>query len=57
MALNPTCSTRPINAPALAVEEWKGWWCDNPPFHTPVFILTNHPTDDRVAGRHDVPFH
>jgi len=24
-------------------EEWKGWWGDNPPFHTPVFILTHHP--------------
>ncbi len=22
---------------------WKGWWGDNPPFHTPVFVLTNHP--------------
>lgn len=24
-------------------EEWKGWWGDDPPFHTPVYILTNHP--------------
>jgi dihydrofolate reductase len=24
-------------------EEWNGWWGDNPPFHTPVFILTHHP--------------
>ncbi|MCU1495925.1 MAG: dihydrofolate reductase, partial [Acidimicrobiaceae bacterium] len=23
-------------------EEWKGWWGDNPPFHTPVFVLTHH---------------
>jgi len=22
--------------------EWKGWWGDNPPFHTPVFVLTHH---------------
>jgi dihydrofolate reductase len=22
---------------------WKGWWGDNPPFHAPVFVLTNHP--------------
>src|SRR5207249_10794050 len=22
--------------------EWKGWWGSNPPFHTPVFILTHH---------------
>jgi dihydrofolate reductase len=23
--------------------DWKGWWGPNPPFHTPVFVLTNHP--------------
>lgn len=22
--------------------DWKGWWGDNPPYHFPVFILTNH---------------
>lgn len=22
--------------------EWKGWWGENPPYHVPVFILTNH---------------
>lgn len=21
---------------------WKGWWGDTPPYHTPVFILTHH---------------
>ena len=24
-------------------DDWKGWWGDDPPFHTPVFILTHHP--------------
>jgi dihydrofolate reductase len=24
-------------------EEWKGWWGDEPPFHTPVFVLTHYP--------------
>jgi dihydrofolate reductase len=24
-------------------EKWKGWWGDNPPFHTPVFVLTHFP--------------
>ena len=24
-------------------EDWKGWWGDNPPFHTPVVVLTHHP--------------
>ena len=23
--------------------EWKGWWGDNPPFHSPVFVLTHRP--------------
>jgi len=23
--------------------EWKGWWGPDPPFHTPVFVLTHHP--------------
>jgi dihydrofolate reductase len=23
--------------------EWKGWWGDDPVFHTPVFVLTHHP--------------
>jgi len=22
---------------------WKGWWGDDPPFHTPVYVLTRHP--------------
>jgi dihydrofolate reductase len=21
---------------------WNGWWGDDPPFHTPVFVLTHH---------------
>ena len=24
-------------------EDWKGWWGDEPPYHTPVFVLTHHP--------------
>jgi dihydrofolate reductase len=24
-------------------DQWKGWWGDNPPYHTQVFILTHHP--------------
>jgi dihydrofolate reductase len=23
-------------------DEWKGWWGANPPYHVPVFVLTNH---------------
>lgn len=24
-------------------EDWKGWWGDEPVFHTPVIVLTHHP--------------
>jgi len=24
-------------------ETWQGWWGDEPPYHTPVFVLTHHP--------------
>lgn len=23
-------------------DPWKGWWGDNPPYHTPVFVITHH---------------
>ena len=33
-------------------ESWKGWWGDEPPYHTPVFVLTHHPrpTLDMAGG-------
>lgn len=24
-------------------ESWKGWWGENPPYHSDVFVLTHHP--------------
>jgi dihydrofolate reductase len=24
-------------------DPWEGWWGDDPPFHTPVFIVSHHP--------------
>jgi dihydrofolate reductase len=24
-------------------DPWNGWWGEDPPFHTPVFVLTHHP--------------
>jgi dihydrofolate reductase len=24
-------------------ESWKGWWGNEPPYHTPVFVLTHYP--------------
>ncbi len=34
----------PIRGP-WGGEEWTGWWGDDPPFHTPVFVLTHHARD------------
>jgi len=34
----------PIRGPWLD-DSWKGWWGDSPPYHTPVFVLTNHPRE------------
>ncbi|MEV4316811.1 dihydrofolate reductase family protein [Actinocrispum sp. NPDC049592] len=28
--------------------DWKGWWGDEPPYHAPVFVLTNHPREPLV---------
>jgi dihydrofolate reductase len=25
-----------------ANDEWQGWWGQEPPFHTPVFVMTHH---------------
>jgi dihydrofolate reductase len=32
----------PVRGPWLD-DSWKGWWGDNPPYHTPVFVLTKYP--------------
>ena len=24
-------------------DSWQGWWGDDPPYHTPVYVLTSHP--------------
>jgi dihydrofolate reductase len=31
----------PVRGP-WADDSWKGWWGDDPPYHTPVFVLTHH---------------
>lgn len=31
----------PVRGPWLD-DSWKGWWGDEPPYHTPVFVLTHH---------------
>jgi dihydrofolate reductase len=34
----------PVRGP-WSDDTWKGWWGDNPPFHTPVFVLSHHPRE------------
>jgi dihydrofolate reductase len=31
-------------------ESWQGWWGDEPPFHSPVVVLTHHQRPDLVLG-------
>jgi dihydrofolate reductase len=31
-------------------EDWQGWWGDEPPFHTPVFVLTHYPRPVLTLG-------
>jgi dihydrofolate reductase len=32
----------PVRGPWEDDDPWQGWWGDEPPFHTPVFVLTHH---------------
>jgi dihydrofolate reductase len=37
-------------------ESWRGWWGEEPPYHTPVFVLTHHARAPlRMKG--DTEFH
>jgi dihydrofolate reductase len=35
--------------------DWRGWWGGEPPFHTPVFVLTHHTRPSFTLG--DTTFH
>jgi dihydrofolate reductase len=32
-------------------DAWRGWWGENPPFHKPVFVLTNHKREPLTQAR------
>jgi dihydrofolate reductase len=36
-------------------EHWRGWWGEDPPYHTPVFVLTHHARAPLTMG--DTVFH
>jgi len=38
-------------------DSWRGWWGEEPPYHTPVFVLTHHPREPlRMAGSTEFHF-
>ncbi len=37
-------------------ESWRGWWGANPPFHHPVFVLTQYPRES-LAMQGGTTFH
>ncbi len=37
-------------------DAWKGWWGDEPPYHTPVFVLSHHPRKP-IAMKGGTTFH
>ncbi len=37
-------------------DTWTGWWGDNPPYHTPVFVLTRYPRPS-IAMNGGTTFH
>jgi len=34
--------------PWNSAKPWNGWWGDNPPFHTPVFVITHYEREPLV---------
>ena len=45
----------PYRGPWEDHPEWRGWWGDDPPFHTPVFVLTHHERPSLTLS--DTTFH
>jgi len=45
---------RPTSGP-WPDDGWAGWWGEQPPFHTPCFVMTHYPHEPIQAG--DTTFH
>lgn len=45
----------PYRGPWQDHPDWQGWWGDEPPFHTPVFVLTHHARPSLTLS--DTTFH
>ncbi|MCU1411332.1 MAG: deaminase [Rhodoglobus sp.] len=37
-------------------ETWRGWWGEEPPFHSPVVVLTHHARPDLAVGETEFLF-
>ena len=37
-------------------ESWRGWWGEEPPFHSPVVVLTHHERPDLTVGETEFLF-
>jgi len=37
-------------------DQWKGWWGEDPPYHTPVYVLTHH-TRESIVMEGGTTFH
>lgn len=44
----------PIRGP-WGASDWRGWWGEEPPFHSPVFVLTHYERPDLIMC--DTTFH
>jgi dihydrofolate reductase len=45
----------PYRGPWEDHADWQGWWGEEPPFHTPVFVLTHHARPALTLG--ETTFH
>ena len=45
---------RPTDGP-WPQDGWRGWWGEEPPFHSPCFVWTNYPRDSMRVG--ETTFH
>jgi dihydrofolate reductase len=45
----------PATGPWDTEDDWRGWWGEEPPFHTPVFVWTHFPRSPMVVG--ETTFH
>ena len=35
--------------------DWRGWWGEDPPFHTPTYVLTHRPRASAITARRGAP--